>query len=78
MIEKVEPLRRYFILCEGANTERFYFKKVIELKTTLGIHSLIEIVFMSKTDNDYNLSNPKQLVKLAKKERIKLINADKF
>lgn len=78
LIEKTEPLRRYFILCEGANTEKFYFKKIINLKKEIGIHSLVEILFMNKTDIHHNLSNPKQLVEFAKTERKKLIKSDEF
>ena len=27
--EQIEPLRKYYFICEGANTETFYFKKLI-------------------------------------------------
>ena len=41
--EQVEPFRKYFFICEGANTETFYFKKLIDLRKELGIHPLIDI-----------------------------------
>lgn len=76
--EKIEPLKRYYILCEGANTERFYFTKIITLKTKLKIHSLIELVFIEKTESDKDLSNPKQLVDFAKEKRKVLIDSEVF
>lgn len=36
--EQIEPFRKYFFICEGANTESFYFKKLIDLRKELGIH----------------------------------------
>lgn len=30
--EQIEPFRKYFFICEGANTESFYFKKLIDLE----------------------------------------------
>lgn len=43
--EQVEPFRKYFFICEGANTETFYFKKLIDLRKELGIftRSLISV-----------------------------------
>lgn len=76
--EMVEPLRKYFFICEGANTETFYFKKLIDIKKEIGIHSLIDVVFVEKTKEDKNLSYPKKLVELAKNERNKLIESGKF
>ena len=26
--EQIEPFRKYFFICEGANTETFYFKRL--------------------------------------------------
>lgn len=40
--EQIEPFRKYFFICEGANTESFYFKKLIDLRKELGIHPLID------------------------------------
>ena len=41
--EQIEPFRKYFFICEGANTETFYFRKLIDLRKTLNIHPLIDI-----------------------------------
>ena len=36
--EQIEPYRKYFFICEGANTETWYFKKLIEIRKELNIH----------------------------------------
>ena len=74
----VEPLRKYFFICEGANTESFYFKKLISIKKEIGIHSLIDLVFIEKTEGDRDLSYPKKLVDFAKSKRKELIESSKF
>ena len=50
--EQIEPFRKYFFICEGANTESFYFKKLIDLRKELGIHPLIDVCFFGK-DRDW-------------------------
>ena len=34
--EQVEPYRKYYFICEGANTETFYFEKLIDLRKDCG------------------------------------------
>lgn len=63
--EQIEPFRKYFFICEGANTESFYFKKLIDLRKELGIHPLIDVCFLEKTEADKNISFPSNLVKFA-------------
>ena len=36
--EQIEPYRKYFFICEGTNTETWYFKKLIDIRTELNIH----------------------------------------
>lgn len=74
----IEPFRKYFIICEGANTEFYYFKKLISIKKEVGIHSLIDLVFMEKTEEHKDLSYPKTLIEFALEERKKLIAAGVF
>lgn len=74
----IEPLRKYFFICEGKNTESFYFKKIINKKKEIGFHPSIELVLMQKTGKDENLSNPKQLVDFAIEEKEKLIEEERF
>lgn len=67
--EQVEPYRKYFFICEGANTETFYFKKLIDLRKELGIHPLIDIRLWEKTGEDRNLSFAKQLTSFAMEQK---------
>lgn len=67
--EQVEPFKKYFFICEGANTETFYFKKLIDLRKELGIHPLIDIRLWEKTGEDRNLSFAKNLVEFALKQK---------
>jgi hypothetical protein len=67
--EQVEPFRKYFFICEGANTETFYFERLIDLRKQLGIHPLIDIRLWEKTEQDKNLSFPKNLVEFAKMQK---------
>lgn len=63
--EQVEPFRKYFFICEGANTETFYFKKLIDLRKELGIHPLIDIRLWEKTGQDKDISYAKKLISFA-------------
>lgn len=74
--EKVEPYRKYFFICEGKNTEVWYFKKLIDIRKSLGIHPLIDIRLMEKTGEDDSISNPKALIEFAEKQ--KKINENDF
>lgn len=67
--EQIEPLRKYYFICEGANTETFYFKKLIDLRKNFGIHPLIDIRLWEKTDKDRNISFAKNLVEFANKQK---------
>ncbi|MCD8326226.1 MAG: RloB family protein [Lachnospiraceae bacterium] len=66
---QVEPYQKYFFICEGANTEVFYFKELVNLRKQLGIHPLIDIRLLEKTDEDESLSNPKRLIIFAEEEK---------
>ena len=68
-VEQIEPFRKYFFICEGANTETFYFRRLIDLRKQLGIHPLIDIRLWEKTDEDRNLSFAKKLVAFAEKQK---------
>lgn len=63
--EQIEPFRKYFFICEGANTETFYFKKLIDLRKELGIHPLIDIRLWEKTGSDKDISYAKNLMRFA-------------
>ena len=67
--EQVEPYRKYYFICEGANTETFYFEKLIDLRKDLGIHPLIDIRLWEKTEGDRNISFSKNLVRFAYEQK---------
>lgn len=50
-----EPFRKYFIICEGANTETYYFRRLIDNRKNLGIKSVIDIILLEKEGEDRNL-----------------------
>ena len=47
--EAIEPYRKYFFICEGANTVTWYFEKRVDYKKELGINPNIDIRFLEKT-----------------------------
>lgn len=64
-----EPFRKYFFICEGINTEVWYFRKLIDMRKQLGIHPLIALRLMERTDEDEGRSNPKALITFAEKQK---------
>lgn len=46
--KQIEPYRKYFFICEGANTETWYFRKLIDIRKSLNIHPLIDIRLLEK------------------------------
>ncbi|MGI6052831.1 MAG: RloB family protein [Bilifractor sp.] len=66
---QIEPYRKYFFICEGANTETYYFEKLIDLRKQLGIHSQIDIRLLEKTEEDKDLSHPKRLIQFADQQK---------
>lgn len=57
--EQKEPYRKYFFICEGANTETWYFKKLIDIRKSLDIHPLIDIRLLEKTEGDRDITYKK-------------------
>jgi len=67
---QIEPYRHYYFICEGRNTEKWYFEKLIDIRKELSIHSKIDISYLEKTEEHENLSNPKQLIEFADQQKI--------
>mgnify|MGYP000644686121 CR=1 FL=1 len=61
-----------FFICEGANTETWYFKRLIDLRKELDIHPLIDLCLLEKTEEDRNISYPMQLIDFANKQKKKI------
>lgn len=51
-LNQVEPYRTYYFLCEGENTERWYFKKLIENQKVFHLNPGIDVRFLERTDDD--------------------------
>lgn len=66
---QIEPYRKYFFICEGANTETWYFKKLIDIRKSLNIHPLIDIRLLEKTEGDRDISYPKNLIAFAEAQK---------
>ena len=54
LLTKKEPYKKYFIICEGANTETFYFTNLIDNKRELGFRSTVDIILMEITGEHKN------------------------
>lgn len=67
--EQIEPYKHYYFICEGRNTERWYFEKLLDIQRSLNIHSLIKLVYLEKTGEHENLSNPEQLIQFADEQK---------
>ena len=74
--KKIEPYRKYVFICEGENTENWYFSHLIKMKKELGIHPLIEIQLLEKTEGEKSCSHPKNLVAFAERQKKSL--GDKY
>lgn len=62
--EQIEPYKHYYFICEGQNTERWYFEKFIDLRKEFSISSLISLEYLEKTDEHKTWSDPKKLIEL--------------
>ena len=63
--DQMEPFRKYVFICEGAHTEVWYFRKLIDLRKRLGIHPLIDIRLWEKTEGDQDITYPRKLIEFA-------------
>lgn len=68
-IEQLEPYKKFFFICEGANTETWYFQKLVDLRKQLGIHPLIDICFLEKTGEDRDITYPIKLLEFADRQK---------
>lgn len=64
-----EPYRKYFFICEGANTETWYFRKLIDLRKMLNIHPVIDLRLLEKTEGDRDISYPQKLINFAESQK---------
>lgn len=57
-----EPKKKYFLFTEGDVTEQIYFKAIKEKSRELGIHPLIELRIMERSESEKGWSHPKKIV----------------
>lgn len=67
-LNQIEPYRTYYFLCEGENTERWYFKKLIENQKVLHLNPGINVCFLERTEVDLHNSNPRKLLNYANQQ----------
>lgn len=75
---KIEPLRRYYLIFEGANTERKYFQGLDNNRKELGINSQIELVILHKEGDISSFSHPIKLLELIEEKKKSLKRDGKF
>ena len=75
---KIEPLRRYYLIFEGANTERKYFQGIDNNRKELGINSQIELVILHKEGDISSFSHPIKLLELIEEKKKSLKTDGKF
>lgn len=71
--EYIEPRRRYYFICEGENTEVWYFKRMIDRQREFGIKPPIEICLIEKTEEDKSVSNPERLLEFGRRIKKKFL-----
>ncbi len=75
---KIDLLRRYYLIFEGANTERKYFQGIDNNRKELGINSQIEIVILHKEGDISSFSHPIKLLALIEDKKKSLKRDGKF
>lgn len=53
-----EPIRKFFIIPEGDNTEQQYFNGIDKNREEIGINSLIEICLLENEEDEHGQSHP--------------------
>ncbi len=75
---EIDPLRRYYLIFEGANTERKYFQGIDNNRKELGINSQIELVILHKEGDISSFSHPIKLLELIEDKKKSLKRDGKF
>lgn len=57
-----EMKKRYFLIFEGASTEKIYFEALEDARDDLGINPLIELVPLIRSYSEDGWSNPKKIL----------------
>ncbi|HUM84099.1 MAG TPA: RloB family protein [Lachnospiraceae bacterium] len=68
-LAQIEPYRKYVFICEGANTETWYFEHLIDIKKDLNIKPTIFLELWEKTEADRDISYPRKLIEFANEKK---------
>ena len=66
---QIEPYRKYVFICEGSNSEVWYFRRLIDQRKVIGVHPLIDMRLWEKRGKAATLSAPVALIEFARKEK---------
>ena len=56
------PLRKYFLVYEGSETEAIYFDAISSMREDVGISPLIELIPIIRSYSENGWSNPKKIL----------------
>lgn len=73
---EIEPYKKFILVLEGQVSETEYFESLKSKKKEVGIHNLVEIVNLERTETDVGRSNPKALLELLKEMKSELDDSD--
>ena len=62
VLKSDEAKKRYFLVFEGANTEKIYFEALENARDDIGINPLIELVPIIRSYSEDGWSNPKKIL----------------
>lgn len=62
VLHSEEPLKKYFLVYEGAETEAIYFNAVSAMREEARINPLIELVSIDRSYSEEGWSNPKKIL----------------
>ncbi len=59
--EAIEPYRKYFFICEGANTETWYFEKLVDYKKNWELILILIFAFSKRLNKIRIYLSPEDL-----------------
>lgn len=59
--EAIEPYRKYFFICEGANTETLYFEKLVDYKKNWELILILIFAFSKRLNKIRIYLSPEDL-----------------
>jgi hypothetical protein len=75
---EIEPLKRYYLIFEGIQTEIKYFEGLVNERKLLGINNMIELIILHKEGDIQSHSHPKRLLELINEKKQELVGQEKY